>query len=87
MVTSSPVEGLHEYVSAPLAVKVAELPIHMEAEFTVRIIAGATVTEDIDVLVQPSELVPVTVYMMLPAGVAITLEPVVEFNPAAGDQE
>ncbi len=36
--------------------------------------------------VNPNELVPVTVYVVVCVGVATTVEPEVELKPSAGDQ-
>jgi hypothetical protein len=44
VVVFNPVPGLHENVLAPPAVNVAELPLHIVAEFTVTVKAGRTVT-------------------------------------------
>ena len=50
----------HEQVVPPLAVKVAACPLQMVGEFTVTVIAPATVTVETAVPTQP-EVVPVTV--------------------------
>ena len=47
---------------------------------------GFTVIVVVAVPVQP-ELVPATVYVMVMVGFAVTVEPVVALNPAAGAQE
>jgi len=47
---------------------------------------GLTVTVTVEVLVQPFEPVPVIVYVVVEAGLAVTLAPVVALNPVAGDQ-
>ena len=44
-----------------------------------------TITEV--VFEQPLALVPVTVYVVLDVGFAVTVVPVVELSPVAGDQE
>ena len=44
-----------------------------------------TVTVTLAVFVAPSASVPVTVYVVLTEGLAITVAPVVVFNPVAGD--
>lgn len=47
-----------------------------------------TVTATVAVFVQPVEVfVPVTVYVVVEVGVATTLDPVLAFNVAVGDQE
>jgi hypothetical protein len=48
--------------------------------------AVSTVTVTVDVELQP-DVVPVTVYVVVVAGVAVTLAPVVALRPVAGDQE
>jgi hypothetical protein len=45
-----------------------------------------TVSADVAVPVQPLAAVPVTVYVVFDVGLAITVLPVVVFNPVAGDQ-
>jgi hypothetical protein len=52
---------LHEYVVAPLAVKVAEVLAQMVGLFTVTIGLEFTVTITVAVFVQPAAEVPVTV--------------------------
>ena len=47
---------------------------------------GLTVTVTVDEEVHPFAFVPVTVYVVVEAGVAVTLLPVVELNPVEGDQ-
>lgn len=49
-------------------------------------VRGETLTVTVPVLVQP-EVVPVTVYVVVLAGLAVTVAPVVADNPVAGDQE
>ena len=46
---------------------------------------GFTVRVMLCVLVQPEELVPVTMYVTVLPGLAVTLAPVVALNPVAGD--
>ena len=81
----SPVEGDHTYVAAPEAVSVAEAPAQIVGEFTVTTGFGLTVTVDVVVPVHPDN-VPVIVYTVVAVGVAVTLAPVVEESPVAGDQ-
>ena len=45
-----------------------------------------TDTATVEVLLQPDTLVPVTVYIVLIAGLAVTDEPVLEARPVAGVQ-
>jgi hypothetical protein len=47
---------------------------------------GFTVTVTSSVFTQLLPSVPVTVYVMVLEGVAVTVEPVVADNPVAGDQ-
>jgi hypothetical protein len=46
-----------------------------------------TVTVTVAVLVQPAADVPVTVYVVVDAGFALTVAPVVADKPVEGDQE
>lgn len=85
VVPLSPVAGLHEYVVAPDALSVVELPAHIEAEFTVIGGKGFTVTVQVVVPVQPP-LPAVSVYVVVLAGLAVTVAPLVELNPVAGLQ-
>lgn len=82
----NPVEGDHEYVFAPFAVSVVFCPVHkvMFGE-TVTTGTGFTVTVTCAVAVQPRAS-PVTVYVVVDTGFAVTLEPVAELNPVAGLQ-
>jgi len=73
-------------VLAPVAVNVAEAPEQMVALFTVTVGLGLTVTVAVAVEVQPAAEVPVIVYVVVAAGLAVTLEPVVADKPVAGDQ-
>jgi hypothetical protein len=47
---------------------------------------GLTETVTVAVLLQPAALVPVTVYVIVDVGLAVTLAPVVADNPVDGDQ-
>ena len=70
----------------PLAVKVAEEPKQIAAELTVVVLVEVlTVTIEVAVLVQPFKSVPVTVYVIVLVGLAVTLEPVTVFKFVAGD--
>jgi hypothetical protein len=71
---------------APLAVRVAEEPAHTVAEFTVTTGKAFTVTVEEAVPSHP-EVVPVTVYVVVAAGVAVTTEPVVALSPVEGVHE
>lgn len=72
----------------PLAVMVVDAPAHSVALPTAVAIAGNafTVIVRVTVFIQPLALVPATVYTVVTVGEAITVAPVVTFNPAAGDQ-
>jgi hypothetical protein len=76
-------------VVAPLAVNVVEAPKQMgfaDAEM-LTVGPGFTVIRAEDELVHPVASVPVTIYVVVVAGVAITVAPVVAVSPAAGDHE
>lgn len=45
-----------------------------------------TVTVTLAVLLQPEPFVPVIVYVVVADGLAVTVDPVVEDSPVAGDQ-
>ena len=81
------VAGLHEYVFAPLAVSVVFCPVQMVMfGETVTTGTGFTVTVTCAVAVHPSAS-PVTVYVVVDVGFAVTIEPVVALSPVAGDHE
>jgi hypothetical protein len=61
---------LHEYVVAPDAVRVAELPMHIEGELTVITGNGLTVTVP-TVDAEHSDVVPVTVYEVVVVGLTV----------------
>jgi hypothetical protein len=83
------VAGAHEYVLAPLAVSVVLLPEQMEGAFGLMVIVGKgfTVTVTVAVPVHPDDVVPVTVYVVVTVGFAVTVAPVVELRLVAGDHE
>ncbi len=89
-VTFDPVEelndpaGLHVYVLAPVAVSEAELPGQMVALLTTTDGLLITVTVAVSESVQPLASVPVIVYCVVLAGLAVTLDPVDELNEPAG---
>jgi len=89
VVALNPVAGLHEYVVAPLAVRLTGLPpehIVAEGGVTVTVGVGLTVITTDCVSLQPP-LTPVTVYVVVVAGVAVTPAPVVVLRPVAGLHE
>jgi hypothetical protein len=47
---------------------------------------GFTVIATVLVAVHPAALVPVTVYVLVDVGLAVTVSPVVADKPVAGDQ-
>jgi hypothetical protein len=86
VVALKPVPGDHVYVVAPLAVITTESPPHIPGEggVTVNVGVGVTVTVTVVESGQPLALVPITVYVVVVAGVAVTEAPVVELNPVGG---
>ena len=89
VVADRPVDGLHVYVLAPLAVSVVLLPLHIDGAAGVTLIAGLgfTVTVTVVVLLHPAALVPITVYVVVAAGLAVTVAPVVADKPVEGLHE
>jgi hypothetical protein len=81
-----PVKGDHEYDVAPEGVRICEPAEHIvEVEGDIETTGkGETVTRAYAVSIQPAELVPVTVYVVVDAGVAVTVEPALTFKPAVG---
>jgi hypothetical protein len=73
---------------APLAVSVVLLPLQMAEDPATAVTVGfvLTVTVTCAVFLHPFASVPVTVYVVVPAGVAVTVVPVVADNPVAGLQ-
>ena len=86
VVALNPVAGDHVYVEAPVAVSVVLEPLQMVAAGTLMVGNGLTVTVTVVVPTQPAAEVPVTVYVVVVVGFAVTLAPVVALNPVAGDQ-
>ena len=92
-VTDVPVEllsvaaGLQIYVFAPLAVSVVDCPEQTVAGATVTAGRGLTVTATCVDPVHPLLSVPVTVYVVVEIGFAVTGEPVVALSAVAGVQE
>ena len=87
VVALSAVAGVHEYVEAPLAVSVADCPLQIVAGETLITGSGLTVTVTCTDAVQPLTSVPVTVYVEVETGVAVTGEPVDELKSVAGLHE
>ena len=80
------VDGLHAYVLAPLAVNVVLCPVQMVMlGDTVSTGIGLIVTVTCAVAVHPLAS-PVTVYVVVDNGVAVTDEPVVALNAVEGLQ-
>lgn len=70
---------------APDAVKVVEDPVHIDTSEPPLVAGrGLTLTVTTAVLLHP-ELVPVTVYVVIIVGLAVTLVPVEADSPTAGD--
>jgi hypothetical protein len=88
VVPPSPVAGLQLYVEPPEAVRVVEEPLQIAIlvgdTVTVGLLATLTIATDVS-LQEP--VVPVTVYVVVEDGVAITLAPVVALSPADGVHE
>jgi hypothetical protein len=85
-VALKPVAGAQLYVAAPLAVKlVPPPPEHMFAEVGVTLTVGAVFTVIVTVCVPlQGPFIPVTVYVVVTVGVAVTDDPLVALKPAAG---
>lgn len=73
------------YVDAPLAAKVTVAFGQIVAEFTVSVGIGFTVTAVVNVPTHPPVVVPLSVYVVVTVGLAVTLAPLVELNPVPGD--
>jgi hypothetical protein len=87
VVALSPVAGDHAYVLAPFAVSVADCPAQIaDGVFTVTTGSGLTVTVTCPVAEHPLE-VPVTVYVVVVVGFAVTGEPVDALSPVEGVHE
>jgi hypothetical protein len=79
--------AVQAYVVAPLAVSVAVWPGQIVGELTAVTGTGLTVTVTVVVAVHPAAEVPVTVYVVVAGGLAVTEAPVVVLSPVAGDHE
>ena len=86
VVAESPSGGDQLYEFAPAAVSVAANPSQIMEELTVITGIGLTVTTDVAVFEHP-EAIPVTVYVVVVEGLAVTVAPLVADNPDGGDQE
>lgn len=73
------------YVLAPLPVSVVEFPAQIVADATVTVGVGFTVTRAVAEAVH-EPVVPITVYVVVTVGLAVTVAPVVALNPVDGDQ-
>jgi hypothetical protein len=70
----------------PLAVSVADAPLQIETPEPALIAGnGLTVTVTVALFVHPLLVMPVTVYVLVVVGLAITVAPVVAERPVAGD--
>ena len=87
VVALSPVAGDQMYVTAPDAVSVAVCcPTHIAGGAGTEITgSGLTFTVTCVDAVQPLASVPVTVYVVVEVGLAVTVVPVVALSPVAGD--
>jgi hypothetical protein len=83
-----PVNTGEATISLPLAVNDLTLPTQIEGvagETTGTGGVGFTDTVTVAVLLQPAAEVPTTVYVVVDAGFAVTVDPVVALSPLAGD--
>jgi hypothetical protein len=71
---------------APDAVKVPDAPAQTVEELTVTVSAAFIVTVEVAVPVHPL-VVPVTVYVVVAGGLAVTVAPVVALSPVDGVHE
>src|SRR2546430_2603275 len=77
----------HEYVIAPFAVKVDVCPEQILVGLATIVIVGFGDILIVTVVVpEHAPLVPVSVYVVVTEGLALTLAPVVALNPVAGPQ-
>ena len=79
--------GDHEYVVAPFAESVVGKPLHMAVLGETVTATVVTETVPCPVEVQPLLSIPVTVYVIVEAGFAVTVEPVVALSEVAGLHE
>lgn len=87
VVADNPLAGSQVYAAPPDAVSVVDEPLQigLTPALTVMVGNAFTVTDIEAVLLQPAALVPVTVYVILLVGLAVTVAPVVAESPVAGD--
>ena len=72
---------------APDATSVSETPLQIVVALGITVTTGAELTFTVAVVVsEHAPVVPITVYIVVPEGLAMTVFPVVVFNPVAGDQ-
>lgn len=83
----NPPAAFHVYVDAPPAVIWVELPIHNDGDagVTVNVGEGFTVINAVCVAVHPFTSVPVTVYVVVPGGLAFGFPQLVQLSPVAGN--
>lgn len=90
VVVFNPVEGAQVYVAAPLAlIKIAGSPAHKTGEAGVTEITGLGFTVTVIGLfdAHPLRSVPVTVYVTVTEGEAVTLAPVEALRSEVGNHE
>ena len=85
VVLVNPLEGVHVYDVAPLAVRPTLAPGHIAGAggTTETVGLGLTVTVTVVLSAQPPP-VPTSVYVVVTAGLALTEEPIVELKPVEG---
>jgi hypothetical protein len=87
-VQDSPDPGDHVYVTPPEALSSVPEPRHIVVGALARIAGkGLTVTLTVSVFMQPLAPIPVRVYTVVVAGLAVGLAHVVQESPVAGDHE
>jgi hypothetical protein len=84
-VHDNPVDGVHTYDAAPVAVSTVLLPLHIMA-FAPALTTGNgfTVTVTIAVSIHPVAFEPVTIYVVVTVGLAVGLAHAVQDRPVAG---
>ena len=83
VVADNPVPGAQVYVLPPVAANVVYEPVHIATLDPPPIVGkGLTVTVTAAVFTQP--LLPVTVYVVVEVGLAVTFAPVVADKPVPG---